>query len=123
MAPRILGTRSLGASQSKHRHGVVLRSPCCLGQAGGVHPGPPSLSWKHHTAPPPACPEDTSSCTAVTSHCSFLIQVLARQLSWPHACTLAARTLKNVGVRISEGEPSCRIFQSFLLPYKFIVRL
>lgn len=41
----------------------------------------------------------------------------------PRARSPAARSLGNAGVRMSEGEPTCRICHGFPLPYNFIVRL
>ena len=89
---------------------------------------PTSLSQRNRLATPLCSPEETSSWhAAATCRCSFLIQVLARCLCLPgtQATCLhpTARRLGNVGVKMRENEPTCRICHSFLRPYKFIVRI
>lgn len=104
----------LGATAASGRQQVRAQGPLrCPGSSTRL----PHQASQKTPAPPRLSP--------LTAHFSSKIWLdsSAGQEPWPYACNLAARTLKNVGVRMSEGEPSCRIFQSFLLPYKFIVRL
>lgn len=97
-------------NQNTDTHRVVLGSHCCLGQVGGVCGAHlcclGSTTQLHLQAPRRhQLPEQPSSLTSYFSFKSQRDGSACRELR-PRACTLAARVLKNVGVRMRVSPPA-----------------